>query len=152
MLGYLNLWINIKLPFFNSTPSPSSPSSPKKKYSYHFLHCMKYPRYPFRFELERRDKTLYMQLNQSDVERYADMHQNIFIIWYTWINLLSHLRFLSYVTSKSSSFLLWKNFQLIFASFYFYIDQLKKCLRFLKSCFKLELIFLSFVVSVDMFN
>ena len=48
-----------------------------------------------------------------------------------------------------------KNFELIFAALYFYIYQLKKCLRFLKSYFKLEiLIFLSFVVSflVDMFN
>ena len=64
------------------------------------------------------------------------------------------MRFLSYIISKSSNFLK-KIFELIFATLYFYIYEFKKCLRFLKSYFKLEiLIFLSFVVSfsVDMFN
>ena len=57
-----------------------------------------------------------------------------------------------FVISKSSSFLWWKNF----AALYFYLYELKKWFpRFLKSCFKLEiLLFLYFVVSflVDMFN
>ena len=36
------------------------------------------------------------------------------------------LRFLSYVISKSSSFLLQKSFEPIFAALYFYIYELKK--------------------------
>ena len=64
------------------------------------------------------------------------------------------LRFLSYVFSKRSSFLLEKNFGLIFAALFLYIYEVKKsqivsnCLKFLKSYFKLEiLIYLFFVVS-----
>ena len=44
----------------------------------------------------------------------------IFQFW-AWL-----LRFLSYVISKSSSFYLQKNFELIFAALYFYIYELKK--------------------------
>ena len=74
---------------------------------------------------------------------------NIFQFW-TWL-----LRFLSYIISKSYSFLLQKHSEQIFATLYFYIYELKKCLKFLKSYFKLEIIiFLSFPVSflVHMFN
>ena len=44
----------------------------------------------------------------------------IFQFW-AWL-----LRFLSYVISKISSFLLKENFELIFAALYFYIYELKK--------------------------
>ena len=57
-------------------------------------------------------------------------------IFQFWAKLL---QFLSHVIFRSSSFLL-KNSELIFAVLYFFIYELKKCLRFLKSYFKLEMI------------
>ena len=47
-----------------------------------------------------------------------------------------------------------KKSEIIFAALYFYIYELKKCLRFLKSYFNLEILFLFFVVFflVDMFK
>ena len=62
--------------------------------------------------------------------------------------------FFSMFFSRSSNFLSKKSFVIIFSALNFYLYDRKKCLRFLKSYFKLEIIFLSFVLSflVDMFH
>ena len=55
--------------------------------------------------------------------KYSQFIYNIHIFqFWAWL-----LRFLSNGISKSSSFLLYKNFELIFAALYFYIHELKKC-------------------------
>ena len=75
--------------------------------------------------------------------------QHFFQFW-AWL-----LRFLFCIISKNSSFLWEKGFENFFAALYYYLYELKKCLRVLKPYFKMKiLIFLSFVVSfiVDMFN
>ena len=46
------------------------------------------------------------------------------------------MQFLSYVISKSSSFLSWKNFELIFAALYFYILWAQKVSQIFKILFQ----------------
>ena len=78
----------------------------------------------------------------------ANIHNKYIISMF--FNFECGFMLLGCVVSKCSSWL-----QETFAALYFYIYELKKCLRFWKSYFKLEiLIFLSFVMSflVDEFN
>ena len=69
--------------------------------------------------------------------------------WWLWL-----LQFHFYVISKLHV-PWWKDFEIIFAAFYLHLHELKKCVRFLKFYFKVDIsrfLFLAMSFLVDMFN